>query len=217
MVDFLKRRLRSSGLQASLSSIRFDTTGYEARGELITGQLRAWYTPEGDGLGLFFFAAPPDMPAGARTADDLRAAHAAEIRPSGGRIVEVSTLPIDGCQAVKVIFKTAQEPSGLTYVGSVTIPFRDFSFVIKIQCEEHSPTGLRETILLNRRLAAGEMPTLDVDGRMQLPGWDPDHESFDAEFPWHPLSRLRKVLGHVAGTVTIDAGVKGLAGFELPG
>jgi hypothetical protein len=52
----------------------------------------------------------------------------------------------------------------MTYVGSLTIPFLDFSFVIKVQCEEKGATGIREAVLLDRRLESGEMPS-PSDGR----------------------------------------------------
>ena len=37
------------------------------------------------------------------------------------------------------------------------MPFRDCSFVLKIQCEERGVTGVREAVLLDEKLGSGEV------------------------------------------------------------
>lgn len=198
----------------SLNAVRFDTTGYESRGEPRPGQVRVWFTPDGDGVGLYYFPVPPDLPV-ASSVDELREFYASGLERGGGRMVETSVFKFGACAAVRLIFKTPQQPSGMTYVGSVTIPFRDFSFVIKVQCEERGTTGIREAVLLDRRLRAGDVPSVS-GGRMELPGWNPDAEEFDSEFPAHPVSRLRKVLRQVCGSLDVEPEVASLPGFHLP-
>src|SRR5262249_1454768 len=107
------------------------------------------------------------------------------------------------------------QPSGRTYVGSLTVPFRDFSFVLKCQCAEGGPTGFKEALLLDRSLAAGE-PMKIEDGQFHIPGWDPDAERYDAEFPDHPVARARRVLAHVAGSLVVADEIRKLPGFSLP-
>jgi hypothetical protein len=51
---------------------------------------------------------------------------------------------------------------------------------------------------------------------MHLPGWDPDAEVFDAEFPDHPASRVRRVLQRVAGSLRVEPAVARLPAFPLP-
>jgi len=36
----------------------------------------------------------------------------------------------------------------MNYLGSLAIPFAEFSFILKIQCAERGITGIRETFLL---------------------------------------------------------------------
>jgi hypothetical protein len=215
MFGLFKRRPGGDGSAPSLDSVRFNTRGYESRGEPRPGQVRVWFTPEGDGLGLYFFAVPPDLPADACSAADLGAFYAAGLRASGGRLVEAAVVRVGGCPAVRVISKTPQQPSGLTYVGSLTLPFRDFSFVVKVQCEERGVTGVREAVLLDRRLATGEVPPVR-DGHLALPGWDPDAAGYDAEFPDHPVSRVRRALHRVGESLAVAPGVARLPGFPLP-
>lgn len=105
-----------------------------------------------------------------------------------------------------------QPQSGLTYVASITIPSREFSFVLKVQCEERGATGIREAVLVDRLLGTGATPEVS-DGRMRAPGFDPDNECFDAEFPMHPLSRARRAIQHVANTARVDGAIKTLPFF----
>jgi len=214
MFGFFKRD--SGASKPSLDAVSFDTTEYESQGEPEQGRLRVWFSPDGDGIGLYFFGKPPDLPANARTAAELRDYYDGVARAAGGvELVEASVCRAGQCQAVRVIFKTRQQPSGMTYVGSLTIPFREFSFVAKIQCEERGTTGVREAVLLDRRLQSGEVPSVS-EGRMHLPGWDPDAEGFDAGFPDHPVSRVRRVLRHVAASLMIEPAIARLPGFPLP-
>jgi len=35
-----------------------------------------------------------------------------------------------------MVLKIPRQPHGITYLGSLTIPFAEFSFVIKMQCDK---------------------------------------------------------------------------------
>ena len=127
-------------------------------------------------------------------------------------LVEADVIELCGCWALRVIFKKPQSPSGMTYLASLTLPFRDFSYVIKVQCQEHGMTGAREAVAA---LIEGD----SADG-FDMAEWakDPytgstqgsvlantaDQRTWDADFPDHPLSRARAVLEHVERTLPID-------------
>jgi hypothetical protein len=215
MFGFFKRRFGGDRTFPSLDSVRFDTSGYEAHGDPDPGRLRAWTTPFVDGVGLYFFGKPPDLPAAARSVAELHDFYAQALKNAGVRLVEAGLTTADGRPVVRVIFKTPQSPTGMTYVGSLTLPFRDFSFVVKVQCEETGVTGLRETTLLARRVAAGENPVL-VGGHLHIPNWNPDADCYDVEFPDHPASRVRQVLRAVAVSLVIEPRVAKLPRFCLP-
>ncbi len=204
-----------SGAQPSLDAVRFDATGYTFQGEPQPGQARVWHTPTGDGLIVRFIEAPPDIPADAGSVEDLVAFYRHLLGDSGGRLVEVRVVDAVGCRAVRTLLSVPQQPSGRTYIGSLTLPFRDFSFVIKCQCAEGGPTGLKAALLFDRSRAANEPMTVE-GGRFHIPGFDVDDPKHDAEFPHDPVARARRVLDHVARSLVVAAEVRQLPGFALP-
>jgi hypothetical protein len=165
-------------------------------------------------MGIEFFLTTPDLPQHAHSVEEIAEVYRKAIGNSG-KLVEIAIINIDGCQSLRTIISVAQQPSGLTYVGAVTIPFRDFSFVVKCQCVETGATGIKEAILLDRNLANNGSPKTSEDV-FDVPDYDPDAEVYDAEFPMHPVARVRRILNHVAGSLVIDNRIKPLPRFTLP-
>jgi hypothetical protein len=209
----------------SRTPITFDETGFERQGE--RDGVVVWFTPNGDGLGLFHYAIPPDIGADLKSVDSVRAFYRESIRESGLGVIEIETVVVDGITAVRTLFKIAQEPAGRTYLGALTLPFQQFSYVLKVQCEEHGITGLRDTLVLTSLMHSGET---DIDASTGVPaGWLDDpydlHEAgpmtrnkserpeYDSQFPDHPLSRARRVLDHLERTVIVDDEIKRQPGF----
>lgn len=193
----------------SLASVVFDTAGYRDLG--VQDGKHIWHTPQGDGVGLFFFPLHPDLPENARSEEELRQAFSASL--TGCKFVELHLIAVDDQPSVQSIIKSPQQPTGMTYVGSIIIPFRDFSFVLKVQCQEHGMTGMREAIILNGILAKGGVAR---DGSGLPVGFSPDDPKYDAEFPKHPLSRLRTVLRHMEKSLRLNSSVRQLPPFGLP-
>lgn len=197
---------------ASVASVVFDASGYEDLG--VHDGRHIWRTPQGDGIALYFFSVSPDLPQRARSCDDLRQFYTSRLAGTAGELVELHLVPMDGHSSIRTILKTPQEPSGMTYVGAITIPFRDFSFVLKAQCQEHGPTGIREAVLLDRMLEQGEVASGGSGPVLECSS--PDDSRFDADFPSHPLSRLRGILGQVERSIRLSAPLKLLPPFPLP-
>jgi hypothetical protein len=140
-------------------------------------------------------------------------------------MIEVEVLSLDGCDVMRTILKQPQRPRGNTYVGSLTLAVRDFAYEIKVQCEERGTTGIREAVVGDAWMKARGK----VDPKDLLRGWnsdpyDPtfkaqvqrnvaDSSDYDAQFPAHPLSRLRRVLDQMQGSLRIAASVKEAAPF----
>jgi hypothetical protein len=165
------------------------------------GTLR-WRNDRGDQFSADFFPIAPDLPAPVAEIGPLRAFYRKMLGDAGG-LVEVDAIALAGNAAMRAIFKIPQDPTGMTYLGAVTIPFRDCSFVLKWQCPELGMTGVRDSAVF-----AAVSPKLDENGAPI--GWaaDPylpshrarclrnraDDEEWDKRFPKHPLSRLRGYL-----------------------
>ena len=118
----------------SLDSITFETSGYSSQGD--REGVRVWQTAFGDGLRLFYCPIPPDIAADLASIDDVRSFYRRATENVGIGILEVERLSVGGCMAIRTLFKAPQEPTGRTYLGSITLPFRDFSYVLKVECPE---------------------------------------------------------------------------------
>lgn len=168
MLRFLRRGSEGAGVKPSLDAVQFDTTGWTPQGEPKPGEVRIWRTSTADGVGLYLFALPPDLPANAASVDDLAAFFRALLGDAGGKLVEVDVLIAGGCPAVRTLVAVPQQPSGRTYVGTITVPFRDFSFAIKCQCAEREPTGSKEAVLVDRMLAGNRPVRIDARWRRRV-------------------------------------------------
>jgi hypothetical protein len=204
----------------SLDSITFDTSALRYQSQ--RDQARIWHTPDGDRVGLYYFPLKPDIGASLQSLDAVRKFCRSAAAAAGAAIIEVETVPVDGCEALRQIVKVPQQPHGMTYLGSITLPFRDFSFVVKVQCPERGTTGMRDAVVLDESFGDGRV-TVDrmsqsLRGWMQDP-YDPalrdgfrrnlsEGMEYDACFPDHPLSRLRLMLAHLQRTIHVEDDVR---------
>lgn len=182
--------------------------------------VRVWHNSSGDGIGLYFYPMQPDVPY-TKPVDELRGFYRNMAQTGGGAILEVDILTLDDSKVIRTVTKIPQKPTGMAYLGSLTLPFREFSYVLKIQCLESGMTGVRDSMILDELLKSGEVT---VGEKGQLQGWirDPydssatgafarnraDSEEYDSRFPHHPLSRLRTVLAYVQKTLSVSDDVK---------
>ncbi len=198
----------------SLDSVTFDATGLAFEGE--RNGVRAWFTEDGDLVTLHYFPGPPPIPADLSDLDAVRDFYRTTAMQGGAAIIEVDTIAVQGCTALRTIVKLPQVPHGITYVGCVTIPFPSFSFVLNVQCAEYGTTGIRDAVIVDELMRQGRL-ALDprAGGWMQDP-YDPsltdgfrrnvsEHAKYDARFPTHPLSRLRPRLARLQETIRLGA------------
>ena len=196
----------------SLNSLTFDTTDLQLDQE--NSDRKVWFNPDGDAISLYFFDKPPDLPAALHSAEQVRDFYLSMLKNTPAKLVESQIITLAGCPAIRLILKSPQEQLGYTYLGSFTIPFRDFSFVVKCQCQEYGTTGIREAILFDIASKSGAV-SFDPSGKIT---GHPDFDAIehDATFPQHPLSRLRSVLGKIAASAVLDPAVRNKPIFPLP-
>jgi hypothetical protein len=190
-----------------------------------TDSEKAWFNEFRDRLSLSFFSKKPDLPEDITDIHALRKFYRDMITKAKGAIIVVEKEYINSILAVKTIFKFSQNPTGFAYLASYTIPRKDFSFVLKVQCHEHGPTGLREAVILDKVIGKG---LVDVETRS---GWffdpyDPDFnapilsnladsEEYDEHFPNHPLTRARNTMKMINGNVKFSDDILKAAKFFL--
>ena len=200
------------GQPASADSVTFDASRYEYQG--IKNETKVWHTSDGDGLGVYFFSKNPDIPRGLTNTSQLLEYYSSKLDEKF-RAIECRVLQVDEIAAVWFIAGGSDGPSGASvFVGSLTIPFHDFSYVIKMQAHERGTTGMREAIFVDLALRNGT--GIIQNGKFVAKGSSADDEQFDKVVPQHPLSRLRRELRAIAGSVRIDEKVKRIKPFDLP-
>jgi len=211
----------------SLDSITFDTTGLISQGD--KNGIRVWQTPDGDGLGLYHFPIPPDILADINSLESVSTFYGNGIAQAGNITgVSIGTMDLDDCKCIKMIIKVPQQPSGMSYIGSLTLPFRDFSFVVKMQCTERGLTGMRESLVMDELLGRGE---IKVDKSGGFEGWEKalvsinspswrinkaEAVEYDERFPNHPLSVLRRTFAQIESTIRVSDDVKREPRFSYP-
>ncbi|MFD7867480.1 hypothetical protein [Streptomyces sp. NPDC057682] len=167
----------------------------------------AWANEYNDVLSLHFFNLPPDLPAALDDGPALRGALTHHIARAGGGLIEASVKTLGGLPALRQILKLPlpDRPSGQAFIGSFTVPRAGCSTVVKIQTREEGMTGMREAVVMAR---IGHQDYFRPhpyapDAQGGLPFHEADHARWDAEFPDHPLTRVRRTLDTLAQVVTV--------------
>jgi hypothetical protein len=203
--------------------VTFDAEGY--RVEPRAANLWVFHAPTGDLVQLWRFDLAPDIGAALDDEPAVRAMYRERVARAGAGLVAVDCVTVAAVRAVRVVIKAPMEPRGRIYVGSLTLPFRDFSYVLKVECREQAATGVREAIVMAK-------VALPLDANNELAGWfaDPyepsargpmvrnlsEDEQYDPLFPEHPLTRVRSLLGHVERTLAVDPKVRAAPPFTGP-
>lgn len=160
-------------------------------------------------LSLNYFPAAPDLPVPITDLDRLANFYRKKLASQQGGILSVSLGRIEGIKVIDTLFKIPQhEQEGFIYVGSVTIPFKDCSYVIKLQSQEFTHIGERERVVeegLHRDGLYDQRPWSQDPFDLELEGAHLMNRSeearFDLFFPDHPLSQVRQLMGRVRASI----------------
>ncbi|GAA3477791.1 hypothetical protein GCM10018966_023210 [Streptomyces yanii] len=180
-----------------------------------------WGNDDGDVLSVHFFGLPPDLPAGLDDGPMLRESLTHYTAQAGGGLIEASVKRLGELPALRQILKLPLpgQQHGQAFIGSFTVPRAGCSTVVKVQAAEHGMTGMREAVVLakvgHEHYFRPHPYAPDVQGG--LPFHAADHERWDAEFPDHPLTRVRRTLAVLAEAVTVVPEFAALPEFTGPG
>jgi hypothetical protein len=198
-----------------IDRVRLDVNGWILREK--NSDLKIWDSEVGDVLSLNFFNKTPDIPVSLSNTTELRNFYRKNITDAGGGILKVEVIDIKGLAVIECLFKIPMQPSGMLYLASFTIPFRDKSYVIKLQCPEQVITGERDAVVFALQSNFDDEDDENFD---PFKGWTKDpynetliegvlmnlseDEKYDEKFPNHPLSRARKHLSQIKETISFD-------------
>lgn len=175
--------------------------------------MKIWKNEFNDYLKVIFIPVQPDYPDNINDLTGLRILYRNIITKEHGALIEVDKVYYGDILLVKTIFKIPQEPTGFTYLGSFTLPMKDYCFVITAECHELGMTGVRECTVMVISEQIGLIPTGTLDGWSADP-YDPefnncvlrnlsDDEKYDKDFPDHPLTRTRKILNEILNNILL--------------
>jgi hypothetical protein len=172
-------------------------------------------------LSVHFFPLVPDLPAPLHEFERLRTTRAADVGRNGGGLIEAVPGTVHGVPAVRQLVKVPlpHAPRGQAFIGTWTIPKAACSMVLKVQAAERGTTGMREAVVADRvGFEAYFRPHPYSAGEQfgGLPYHVGDDEQWDAEFPDHPLTRVRAALNRITPTVTLDEHFRQLPPFPGP-
>lgn len=171
-------------------------------------------------LSLNFFNLPPDIPT-IKDINVLRNFYRTMVFNINGGLLQVDVFQSRKLTFLKTLVKLPQEKSGISYLASLTLPFRTCSFVIKLTAAERGLTGMRETVVADKLLS---------DGFSAISDWraDPydstfkggalmnksEQEIYDPKFPNHHLTKVRALITQLEKDIKWGAEIDKLQPFE---
>lgn len=192
------------------------------------GDHKVYKDSTGTAVAIYRYDKPPDLQASPSDVEGLRSAFRTAAAAGGAGIVEVESVTVAGMAAARVVVKIPQAPRGMAYAGSIILPFRDRSYVIRVEAKEQGTTGARDAAVLDRMLASGRVTV----GSKGIEGWfrdpyDPaivtpvrwnlsEDAAYDAQFPAHPLTLVRALLSEISAGARLAPDELLLPPFEAP-
>jgi len=164
---------------------------------------------------LNFFNSAPDLPRPLSDVNHMRAFYRKKLLRAKGAILNVEPIQTKGYRVIETLFRFPQtKQPGFIYVGSLTIPFADRSYVLKVQEQEFMNIGMRETMIMDKMK---EQRPQEIDEEGLPVGWafdpyDPEYKGefkmnkseeirHDLLFPDHPLSHVRSNMFRLKGEI----------------
>jgi len=190
----------------TIDSLHFDVAGWNLVNQAPNA--RVWRNASNDKLTLNLSMVKPSPLTRPESLEMMRGMYGDSAQQRGGRLIQCDLLDLDGVLSHKVLFAFPQpEPGqGFLYVGSLSLHFPSFEYVIEASCDEQGITGMREMGVLMKLRQEGKYRV--EKGEAGPPKGFADGEEYDPGFPDHPLSRCRRHLNEIQTSLKIDADVR---------
>ncbi len=178
------------------------------------GQFRVWRDAAGDMVAL---AVPNerDELSDCRTEAEVRRSARQVAEQRGGGLIEATLHSGPPRSVVSLVYKRLLGP-GYVYTGMLFMVRGTTTAVWTVVAGEHGTTGVREAIITAEMMSSGELTIESYQRAWAYDPYDPtyagvdrsvlrfmsDDERFDARFPQHPLSKVRRVLAELPRSTT---------------
>jgi hypothetical protein len=176
-------------------------------------EMRIWRDECGNVLSLAVTSTPlTDSDRASETALRNRCRGLAQSRSAG--LLEASATS----GGIKLIYKRLEMPAYI-YTGMFMTQVRSDWLIWTVVAGERGMTGVREAVVTAQLISEGKLAPEDYEHRWSGDPYDPnysrvdrsvlrfmsDDESYDAQFPQHPLSKVRHLLASIPNHVTYDS------------
>jgi hypothetical protein len=183
-----------------------------------------WINPENTiAISVNFFDIPPNIPT-IKSVDVLRQFYRNSVSNINGGLIEVDLLQLKEIPFIKTLIKIPQEPSGITYIASLTLPFKTCSFVLKVQAAETGMTGMRDAFVANSLLSNNPAFIEEIEHGWSTDPYDNNFKSgtlmnrseqqiYDIKFPHHPLTQARQLISQIEKDIQLKSEINKLQPF----
>lgn len=191
--------------------------------------IKLWNDNNSRELSLHFFKKKPDLPF--LDKENLITFFRNQVSTNNGAIIEIESFKINDFDIVKTIlkFNIGNNELGLNqivYLGSLIIPFKNYSFVIKINSFDEGVTGIRESIIFNDLLVEKDGDLFLVQESWSKDPYDSEFKSdflmntseleiYDEKFDEHPLTLIRNKLKMIEKEIKFDHELKNIEKFQI--
>ena len=199
----------------SSSSVRLTLPGWSEGPS--DGDMRIWRDSDRDVLSLAFLEKGCDFPRGETK---LRNWCRETAQSREGGLIEAQAMACGIGPSVGFIYKRMQaQHTGYVYTGMFITSVKLGSFIWTIVAGERGTSGLREAIVTGNLLQAGKLTLEDYERCWAQDPYEPayqgvdrivlrfmsDDSEYDAQFPQHALSKVRRVMAALPDNVCFDS------------
>ena len=181
---------------------------------------RTWRDSDGDLLALDY-SARLDYPLGSGSDEmEQRRLCRKVAEGRGGGLIEMQAMASGAGSSVRLIYKRKHpRTTGYAYTGMLITPAELGFFIWTIVARERGTSGLREAFVTASLMKSGKLTLEDYERCWAQDPYEPayhgvdrmvlrfmsDDETYDKQFPWHPLSKVRHVLSVLPSAVQFDS------------
>lgn len=178
---------------------------------------RSWRDADGDVVTLEVLDGVNAVPT---TSDAVQAQFRSMAEKKEGGLVQAELLEWRSTRVAEGIYKV-RRGHGFAFTGILMMPVRQSSLIWAVATQERGTTGMREAIVTAQMFKEGSLTVESYEQSWADDPYDPEYRArgrvdaatlrylsddvlFDAQFPSHPLAKVRNLLQTIRTEVVVD-------------